>query len=128
MEITDAIRTYLERPRCAVLSTLAADGSPRQVVLHYWLDGDAVMLNGRADRRWIANLRRDGRAALTVPDADDALHWVGLHGPAAVTAEGPEAVADAQRLAERYGEDPADYAEQERATVRLRPRRLYEYR
>lgn len=127
MDITDAIRSYLERPRCAVLSTLAADGAPRQVVLHYWLDGDALMLNGRADRRWIANLLRDGRASLVVHDADDPLHWVGVHGAAEVTAEGPEAVADAQRLAERYGEDPADYAGQERVTLRLRPRRVFEY-
>jgi PPOX class probable F420-dependent enzyme len=124
----DPVRAYLEAPRCAVVSTLARDGSPRQVVLHYWLARDALMLNGRADRLWIANVRRDGRVAIAVHDADDPLHWVGIRGVAEPTADGPAAVEDAQRLAERYGEDPVGYREQERISVRVAPRHVYEYR
>ena len=123
----DPVRAYLEAPRCAVVSTLAHDGSPRQVVLHYWLARDALMLNGRADRLWIANVRRDGRIAIAVHDAADPLHWVGIRGVAEVTADGAAAVEDAQRLAERYGEDPGDYRDQERVTVRVTPRHVYEY-
>jgi hypothetical protein len=86
------------------------------------------MLNGRADRRWIANIRRDGRVALAGHDSDDPLHWVGIRGVAAVARDGGAAVEDAQRLARRYGEDPAEYAEQERVSLRVLPERVHEYR
>ena len=126
--LLEPVREYLSAPRYAVLSTLGADGAPRQVVVHYWLERGAVMLNGRSDRRWAQNLRRDPRASIVVHDGDDALHWVGLRGTAEVTADGRAAVDDAVALARRYGEDPAPYRSQTRVSFRLAPQRVFEYR
>ncbi len=127
VELLDPVRGYLGEPRCAVLSTLGSEDAPHQVVVHYLLESDALLINGRADRRWLANLRRDGRASLVIHDAEQPLHWVGIKVAAELWREGEPAVKDAQRLAQRYGEDPAAYRDQQRVTVRLVPQRVYEY-
>jgi PPOX class probable F420-dependent enzyme len=93
-------------PRCAVLSTVGADGAPRQIVIHYLLGVDHLLINGHHDRRWVANLRRDPRVSLIVHDQADHLHYVSLRGTATLLDESEPAVADAMRQAERYGEDP----------------------
>jgi PPOX class probable F420-dependent enzyme len=123
----DPVREYLAVPRCAVLSTIGADGAPHQAVVHYLLDGQALIVNGRADRRWLANLRRDSRVSVVVHDADQPLRWVGIKGSAALLREGGAAVDDAMALARRYGEDPADYQDQQRVSFRIVPGRVYQY-
>ncbi len=124
----DRVRDYLDAPRCAILASVDAGGSPHQAVVHYWLAGDAVMVNGRADRRWVVNLGRDPRVSLAVHDAGESEHWVGLKGRANVAQTGEPALADAMALARRYGGDPDEYVGQERVSFRILPRRVYEYR
>lgn len=123
----DPVREYLSAPRCAVLSTVDAGGMPQQVVVHYQLERDALIVNGRVDRHWISNLRRDDRASILVHDAADSLHWVRITAAAEFLHEGDAGLRDAMAIAIRYGEDPADYAGQERVSVRLVPQRVYEY-
>jgi hypothetical protein len=43
--LIEPVRGFLSAPRCAVLSTLGPDGSPRQIVIHYMLGEDHVRLN-----------------------------------------------------------------------------------
>jgi PPOX class probable F420-dependent enzyme len=74
------LRPYLVETRCAVLTTLDPDGSPHPAVVHYRLEDDAIVINGRVDRRWVRNLRRDPRVSVVIHDADDLLHWVGIKG------------------------------------------------
>jgi PPOX class probable F420-dependent enzyme len=126
--LIEPVRSFLAVPRCAVLSTLAPDGASRLVVVHYTLAGDHVRLNGHRDRHWVANVRRDPRVALLVHDERDYLHYVSIRGQAAVVEEGEEAVAEAMRQAERYGEDPAGFAIQPRVSFRLVPEHVHEYR
>jgi len=126
--LIDPVRAFLCAPRCAVLATLSVDGAPRQVVVHYTLCEDHVQLNARSDRAWVVNLRRDPRVALIVHDHDDYLHYVSIRGSARVIAEGVGALADAMAQAERYGEDPANFARQSRVSLRLNPDFIYEYR
>ena len=121
------LREYLAAPRCAVLSTLGADGAPRQVVVHYLPEPDGLLVNGGSDRRWAANLRRDPRASLVVHDAERPLHWVGMRGTAERVREGREATEDAMTMARRYGEDPSDYEHLERVSFLLIPSRAFEY-
>lgn len=64
---------------------------------------------------------------MLIHDAEQPLHWVGIKGVAEVVREGPAAVEDAMTMARRYGEDPDEYADQERVTFRIVPRRVYEY-
>jgi PPOX class probable F420-dependent enzyme len=126
--LIEPVRAFLSAPRCAVLSTLAADGAPRQIVIHYVLGEDHVRINGHRDRRWVANLRRDPRASLVVHDQVDYLHYVSIRGTATVLDEGDTAVAEAMSQAERYGEDPADFAGQPRVSFRIDVERLADYR
>jgi PPOX class probable F420-dependent enzyme len=118
---------YLSEPRCAVLSSVGADGAPHQAVVHYLLEADGLLVNGRPDRRWAANLRRDPRASLVIHDARRPLHWVGIKGSAQPLRDGRPAVDDAMTMARRYDEDPADFEDQERVSFLIRPRRVYEY-
>jgi PPOX class probable F420-dependent enzyme len=126
--LIEPVRAFLSAPRCAVLSTIAADGAPRQLVMHYVLGEDHVRINGHRDRRWVANLRRDPRASLVVHDQVHYLHYVSIRGMATVLDEGDTAVAEAMSQAERYGEDPADFAGQPRVSFRIDIERLTEYR
>lgn len=125
--IPAGIRRFLEAPRIATISTLNPDGSPHQAVVWYDLDGDDLVLNSRPDRRWPANLGRDPRISIAVPEADRPYHWVGLAGRAAELRRGPQAVADIQALARRYGRPEAPYAGQDRVTFRVTVERTYEY-
>jgi PPOX class probable F420-dependent enzyme len=125
-ELLDRARDYLSEPRCAIVATLAGDGSPRQAVVHYALAEDHLLVNGRTDRLWCLNLQRDPRVSLVVHDVDEPLHWFGLSGTAEVAAVDQEAVEHAVRLALRYSEDPEGYRTQERISFRIVPERVFE--
>src|SRR6478672_6220543 len=57
MSLSDATRTFLGRPGLyAVIATIDADGSPRQAVIWYRVDGDEIVINSLVGRRWPANL------------------------------------------------------------------------
>jgi PPOX class probable F420-dependent enzyme len=126
--LIEPARAFLSAPRCAVLSTIGTDGAPRQIVIHYMVGEDHLRLNGHRDRHWVANLRRDPRASLIIHDQVDYLHYVSIRGTATLLDEGDTAVAEAMRQAERYGEDPAEFAEQPRVSFRISIDRLTEYR
>jgi PPOX class probable F420-dependent enzyme len=126
-ELIDSVRAFLSAPRCAVFSTIGRDGAPRQIVIHYLLDEDHLRINGHRDRHWVANLRRDPRASLIVHDQVDYLHYVSIRGTAHLLDEGDIAVADAMTQAERYSEDPAEFAGQPRVSFRIVVERLTEY-
>jgi PPOX class probable F420-dependent enzyme len=125
--LLEPVRDFLAAPRCAVLSTLGRDGAPRQIVTHYTLYEDHVRINGHRDRRWVANIRRDPRIALIVQDDRDYLHYVSIRGRATLLDERDDALAEAMSQAERYGEDPADFAGQPRVSFRVDPERVTEY-
>jgi PPOX class probable F420-dependent enzyme len=122
----DPVRDFLSAPRCAVLSTLDARGAPHQTVVHYFVEDGALVVNGRPDRLWVKNLRRDPRVSVVVHDADDYLHWVGIKGTARVRHEGDAAVEDAMDLARRYDEDPEGFRNLQRVTLEILPDRVFE--
>jgi PPOX class probable F420-dependent enzyme len=122
-----AVREYLAAPRCAVISTLTKSGEPAQAVVHYLPATDHLIVNGRSDRRWVINLKRDPRVSLVIHDADQAQHWVGLRGVTELLTDPAAAVHDAMTIATRYGEDPMDFANQDRVSFRLMPRGVFEY-
>jgi hypothetical protein len=97
------------------------------VVVDYLVVDDAVLLNGRLDRRWVANLRRDPRATALVHDLHVVQHWVSIGGSVELVREGDDAsVEDAKTLARRYGDDPELFNGQHRVTWRLVPERVFE--
>ncbi len=125
--LLEPVRGFLLAPRCAVLSTLGPDGAPRPVVVQYTLAEDHIRLNGHRDRRWVANVRRDPRIALIVHDDRDYLHYVSIRGRAALVSKSGDAVRDAMRQAKRYGERPADFANQPRVSFRIDPEHIHEH-
>lgn len=126
-QLIDSVRGYLSAPQCAVLSSLGPDGAPQQAVVHYLLGRDHLLVNGRPDRRWAANLRRDPRVSLVIHDGDKPLHWVGVRGVAQLRDESRGAVQDAMTMAQRYGEDPAEYEQLQRVSFEVVPHRVFEY-
>jgi hypothetical protein len=64
----DSVRAFLEGPNRAVLATIGPTGEPHVVVVDYLVLDNALLLNGRHDRRWVANLRWDARSTALVHD------------------------------------------------------------
>ena len=124
--LDDRQRAYLERRLFAALATVDADGSPRQAVIWYRLEPDGrILVNSRDGRRWPANLRRDGRAALAITDTDEGERWLGLTGRVDEIDDDVErAREDIVALAHRYRDEPtaesiALFRSQPRVTFRI---------
>ncbi len=82
----DSVRAYLDGPNRAVLATLGPTGEPHVVVVDYLVLDDALLLNGRRGRRWVANLRRDPRATALIHDPHAVEHWVSVGGSVELAA------------------------------------------
>lgn len=106
--LSQRVRTFLDANRFASLATIDLDGSPRQAVIWYRLDGDDIVVNSKAGRRWPSNLERDPRVSLAIGDQADGYRWVGLTGTATLIDDQPTAQADIAEMARRYhADDPA---------------------
>lgn len=108
------VRAFLAAPgRFATLATINPDGAPRQAVVWYRLDPDGrITVNSADGRRWPANLRRDPRCSLTIPDGADGYAFVALVGRVAETIDDQAvAQADIAAFARRYHADEAAKAE-----------------
>jgi PPOX class probable F420-dependent enzyme len=110
--LPERIRAFLSTTRFAAIATVDPDGGPRQAVVWYTLEGDELVLNSAAGRRWPANLRRDARISLAISDGSDGYRWVGLSGRVvAVIDDQAIAQADIAAMARRYHADDPDEAE-----------------
>ncbi len=106
--LSQRVRTFLDANRFASLATVDPDGRPRQAVIWYRLDGDDIVVNSKAGRRWPSNLQRDPRVSLAVGDQSDGYRWVGLAGTATLIDDQRTAQADIAEMARRYhADDPA---------------------
>src|SRR4051812_13502807 len=109
--LSDTVRAFIDADRFATIATTDADGAPRQAVIWYTLDGDTLIINSAVGRRWPANLVRDPRISLAIPDQGDGYRWVGLVGRAEAVEDQPTAQADIAAMARRYHADDPDEAE-----------------
>jgi PPOX class probable F420-dependent enzyme len=131
--LSPRIREFIAAPHYASLATTEADGSPRQAVIWYLLDGDELVVNSRVGRRWPTNLLRDGRVYVAVFDEADPMHWVGLLGTAEPMRDQPQAQADIAAMARRYenaeaaAESIRAFEQQERISFRIRVRAVHDH-
>jgi PPOX class probable F420-dependent enzyme len=131
--LSPRIREFIAAPHYASLATTEADGSPRQAVIWYLLDGDELVVNSRVGRRWPTNLLRDGRVYVAVFDEADPMHWVGLLGTAEPIRDQPQAQADIAAMARRYenaeaaAESIRAFEQQERISFRIRVRAVHDH-
>lgn len=108
----------------AVLTTLLADGTPQSHVMWVDTDGDHLLINTEAHRSKFRNLRRDGRATVTLIDRDDPYSYVEVRGEVAEIVWGPEARTHIDQLSRKYfGRDYDNPITSERVIVKIRPLR-----
>ena len=78
--IPDAVRELLEAPNYVHLSTLRADGSPRNCVVWVGLEGDRILVC-TSESVWKAkDMRRDPRVAMSVADLGNPYRMAALQG------------------------------------------------
>ena len=129
------IRDFIAAPHFGSVATVDADGSPRQAIIWYLLDGDELVVNSRVGRRWPTNVLRDPRVYMAVFDEADPLRWVGLLGTAEAVTDQPQAQADIAAMARRYHHDDLataerkirDFERMERISFRIRFRAIHEH-
>ena len=128
--LSRGVRAFLSATRFAVVATIDPDGAPHSAVVWFRLDGDELILNSAEGRRWPANLRRDPRAEVTVPDG---YRYVQLKGTVSAIDDQVIAQADIAEMARRYhADEPAEaerlirdrFTKQHRVSFRLRPSRI----
>ena len=119
--LSDELRAWLTAElRYPVLAALTDDGAPSQSVMWFDLDPDrpdTILMNTKVGRAKDRYLRRDPRVSLCF---EERLIWVALRGKVELDDDRERALADIQRLAVRYGDDPSTFAGQQRVTIRLR--------
>jgi PPOX class probable F420-dependent enzyme len=94
------VRTLLEQPNYAVISTHNPNGSIHSTVV--WVDAqeDTVSVNSAVGRVWPANLQRDPRVTLIVFEAGNPYNFLEIRGRAAATLDGADEHINA--LAKKY--------------------------
>lgn len=108
-EIAAFLRSEPARP--GMVATVRADGRPHVAPVWYDVDGDggAVVFNTGVDTVKGQNLRRQGRAALSVQDDRSPYSFVTVTGRVSCSEEPGEVRAWAARLGGRYlGADRAE--------------------
>ena len=119
--LSDELREWLTSDlRYPVFACLTTDGSPSQSVMWFELDADnhdTILMNTKVGRAKDRYLRRDPRVSLCF---EDDLTWVALRGRVELDDDRERALADIQRLAVRYGDEPSEFDGQSRVTIRMR--------
>ena len=78
--LPDEVRSLLNAPNYVHLSTLRADGSPRNHVVWVGLEGDHILIC-TSESTWKAkDMRRDPRVALSVVDLEDPYKMAAIQG------------------------------------------------
>jgi PPOX class probable F420-dependent enzyme len=84
------VQELLERPNHAIVSTFNKDGSILSTVAWVNTEGDALAVNSAIGRRWPANLQRDPRVTLLIPEDGNPYNYVEVRGTATATRDGAD--------------------------------------
>ncbi|MCW2952756.1 MAG: class putative F420-dependent enzyme [Conexibacter sp.] len=122
-QIEGRTRELIEEPNFCFVATLRADGTPHVTPVWVDHDGDTILLNSAKGRAWPANLERDPRVTLTIPNRENQYEYVSIRGRLeAFVEEGADAHID--KLAKKYlGQDTYPYRQpgEQRIIVRIAP-------
>jgi PPOX class probable F420-dependent enzyme len=90
----------------AHVATLMSDGAPQVSPVWIGVEGDRLAIFSPEENLKVRNLRRDGRIAISVCDANNPYLSVIIRGRVVQELEGDEAVAVMDRMSNRYvGQD-----------------------
>ncbi len=78
--LSDEIKTLLDRPNFAHLSTLMPDGSPQSAPVWVAREGDRILVGTGEGSLKAKNTRRDSRVSLSITDMDDPYREAQLRG------------------------------------------------
>jgi PPOX class probable F420-dependent enzyme len=113
----------------ATVATLRKDGSVQANVVWVHARDGSVLVNSAEGRAWPANLRRDPRVTVTVPNWEKPYEYVTISGKAAeMTHEGAD--EDIDMLAKKYLDAdtyPFRQEGEQRVTIRIEPDRVKHY-
>lgn len=133
VRLTGWAREIFERPDTfGTLGTIASDGSPHQAIIWFGLQGDSILVNSAAGRRWPTNLLRDPRFSFLV---GSGYVWVSVRGRAEALHDPVQAQADIAAMARHYhADDPAradlrisKFQKQDRISFLLHPAAITEH-
>lgn len=98
--IDDAVRIFLQENRVGVLGTLRPDGSMRQSVVYYAIDGDRLLISTESTRAKTRDITRDHRASLCVLGTSPPFPSATLEGSARIrtTAISPDTATVMARI------------------------------
>ncbi|RSS60817.1 PPOX class F420-dependent oxidoreductase [Streptomyces sp. WAC06614] len=128
IELNDTVRSLLDAPHPAVLTTLNPDGSPQSSVVWVSRDGSELLVSTLQGRRKARNVAADPRVGLTVFDPANPYLYVEIRGTATLAPDTDRAVA--VRITEEYlgpgsGKDAQQAPAQEvRVVVRITPTKV----
>jgi PPOX class probable F420-dependent enzyme len=123
--IDDSVRRLLDGPNLAHVATTDAEGHPRVQPTWVGTDGETVWLNSQEGRYWLRRLRRSGRVALSIVNAEDPEEYVEIRGR--VVADTHEGAKDhIDELSRTYvGTDYQHHFEgEQRVIFRIAPDRI----
>lgn len=124
VDLSGAVRRFLERPNLAVLATIGASGAPQATPVWFMVEDGRILINTSRGRAKLANMRRNPRVAVTIVDRDDPYTWVQIRGRV-VAFDREHGARDIDRLSLRYRNrhyvyPPTDRPEH-RVTVLIEP-------
>ncbi|MFI6778924.1 PPOX class F420-dependent oxidoreductase [Nocardia sp. NPDC050412] len=126
MKLDNNVRTLIDEPHAAILSTPNADGRPQSSVIFVKYEDDTVVFSTIKGRLKTRNMLRDPRVSLLVLSRTNG-RYVEIRGRVDIT-EDPEKTL----LYEMYGRymngvTPPPEPEAERLIVRITPEKLYTF-
>jgi PPOX class probable F420-dependent enzyme len=127
--IDEPVRALLEDKNFSMVATIRKDGSPHVVPTWVDTDGSHVLLNSAEGRVWPANLRRDKRVTITVPNLQNPYEYAEIRGTLAeATTHGADEHID--KLAKKYMDAdsyPFRKEGEQRLVLKITPERVRHY-
>lgn len=130
--LSDAVRAFASKVKTCAVGTTRPDGSVRQSVTYFALDGDKILISTVADRAKARDVTRTGRASVCVFGHEKPFPSVTLEGPARIVAEKAQAGELTRRISSMvFGIDPAtapsddDIAKAGRVVLEITAERVY---
>lgn len=128
--LSEKARAFLNEKHFAVLATLNSNGSIQQTTMWYLLEGDTILMNTKVGRLKDRNIRRDPRISICI---EDGYRYLTISGTVEMIEDSEIAQRDIQHLSIRYhGEERAaqqmaNFAKEQRVTLRLKCEHIQEY-
>jgi PPOX class probable F420-dependent enzyme len=128
--ISDAVRAFLQDNPVGVLGTRRADGTVRQSVVYYAVQGDRLLISTESKRAKARDVRRDRWASLCVAGTSAPYPSATLEGLARVVPTGISADTGAvwSRIPGMAGTEPpaeADLTAADRVIIEIIVDRVY---